>query len=121
MKRVLSSLSGLTWLINDILWYWGYNTAAFVVCCFTVLFMGTYFINLKYKENPSNFFIVLILNIWVWMSMCSLIKDAFKTPPDSNITIIVNHLALVLSLVSMGIIIRLLTDKDAVLSRLRRI
>jgi len=121
MKRVLSSLSGVTWLINDILWYWGYNMTAFIVCCFTIVFMGAYFINLKYRDNPSNFLIVVILNIWVWMSMCALIKDAFQTGPESLTTTVVNALALVLSLVSVGIIVRLLADKDVVLARLRRI
>lgn len=121
MKRVLSSFSGVTWLMSDIMWYWGFNMTAFVICCFTIAFMGTYFINLKYKENPSNFYLVLILNVWVWMSMCSLVKDAFKTGYGTTTTIVINVIAAVLTIASVGIIVRLMGDKQVVLARLRRI
>lgn len=119
MKRTLASLSGITWLINDLLWYWGYTIAAFVVCCFTVVFMAAYFVNLKYKQNPSNTYIVCILNVWVWMSMCSLVKDAFKLSLTS--IMIIDGFAMMLTFLSVALIVRLLQDKEAVLSKLRRI
>lgn len=117
MKRTLASLSGISWLVNDIFWYWGYTKTAFVICCFTVLFMGSYFINLR--RNPSSIYLVCILNLWVWMSMCSLIKEAFKL--SSTTIMVIDGFAMMFTFLSIALVFRLLRNKEAVLTQLRRI
>jgi hypothetical protein len=120
MKRILASLSGVTWLLNDILWYWGFVNSAFFVNCFTILFMGAYFINFK-ELSKTNRSVVLILNMWVWLSTCSLLKDFLKLKNTLPIDLVAGLISALLVIYCLVIIVTAKKDLREILANLRRL
>jgi hypothetical protein len=120
MKRILVSLSGITWLLSDILWYWGFVIGAFAINCLTLLFMAAYFINYNLLSTVNKR-VVTVLNMWVWLSMCSLVKDVFKLENYQWIDIVAILISTLMVVYCISMVFTSKQDLKEMLSNLRRL